>query len=220
MSRARIYPDNAERQRAFRERRQVELSTLRQKVARHPRHDHDLYETPPAFAAAGLALVTGEPEWILDVGAGPGVWGRAARARWRSAEIVGVELRDVPQPDVYDQWITGDFLEAAPELPRFDLVMGNPPYAHAEAFIRAGLSLLKPGGELLFFLRLSFREGLQRGRGLFREHPLAELSVCDRRPIFYGDGKRNGMTAFAFYRWSNPPQGETRLATAAIPRVG
>lgn len=218
MGRPRIYETDAERHRAFRQRRQAELNTLRRKIARHPRHEHDVYETPPEFAAAGVSLVTTTPEWILDVGAGAGVWGRAARSRWRTAELIGVELRDVPPPDAYDEWITGDFLAAAPELPPFDLVMGNPPYGQAEAFIRAGLSLLKPGGELLFFLRLSFREGQERCRGLFREHRLAELAVCDRRPIFYGDGKKNGMTAFAFYRWKIGWMGETRQTTALIER--
>jgi hypothetical protein len=70
--------------------------------------------------------------------------------------------------------------EVALGLDRFDLVMGNPPYAHGEPFVRAGLSLLTPKGELPFFLRLAFSEGQRWARGLYREFPLAELSVCDR----------------------------------------
>lgn len=94
--------------------------------------------------------------------------------------------------------------------------MGNPPFKPAEAFVRLGLSLLAPGGELLFFLRTAFREGQGRARGLYAEHPLAELAICDRRPQFYGE--RNGMTSFAFYRWREGFRGETRAATAIIPR--
>lgn len=215
MGRPRIYATDADRQRAFQERRRTELDALRQKARRRPRHEHDVYETPPEFAAAGLDLVTTSPEWILDVGAGAGVWGTAARARWKRAELIGVELRELPRPDVYDEWIVGDFAEAAPELGTFDLVMGNPPYRHAEAFIRAGLSLLAPGGELLFLLRLSFREGINRNRGLFREYPLAELSVCDRRPKFHS--QKNGSIAFGFFRWVKDWQGGTQQTTSQIP---
>ncbi len=139
----------------------------------------------------------------------------AARARWPAARIVGVELRDVTPAPEYDEWLTGDFHTIAPTLDHFDLVMGNPPYAHAEAFIRAGLQLLTDGGELLFFLRLAFSEGQRRARGLYREFPLAELSVCDRRPRFYGS--QGSMTAFAFFRWQHGFTGETRLTTAVVP---
>src|SRR5260370_34132868 len=96
MGRPRIYADAAQRQRAFHARRREELQALRQKAARRPRHDKDVYQTPPEFAQAGLERVTVDPLRIVDVGAGDGIWGRLARERWPSAYLIGVELRDVP----------------------------------------------------------------------------------------------------------------------------
>ena len=89
MARERVYQTPAERQRAFRERRKSELAELRTtSKPRRPRHPLDVYETPPEFAAAGLQLVTTEPATVLDIGAGGGVWGEAARVRWPGAHIV------------------------------------------------------------------------------------------------------------------------------------
>lgn len=216
MGRPRIYETNAEKYRAYRQRRRLELEQLRQRTTRHPRHDHDLYETPPEFSLAGLQRVSTTPGTILDIGAGAGVWGAAARCLWPKAHICGVELRQVDPHPAYDVWHTGDVSAVADNLMPFDLVMGNPPFAIAEECVRAGLSLLEEGGELLFFLRLAFSEGRGRARGLYTEYPLAELAVCDRRPRLYG--YQGGMTAFAYFRWLQGFSGRTEFTNALIPK--
>jgi hypothetical protein len=200
--RPRMYETAAERQAAFRARRKQELAHLlaQQRPDRHPRHDLDVYLTPEAFIRAALRLVTITPVSVLDVAAGDGRWGQAARTLWPQAVVAGVEIRDLPKPADFDAWFApADFLLLAAELPKFDAVITNPPYRHAEAVIRAGLSLLRPGGELVAFLRLAFREGRQRNQGLFKEHPVTELAVCAARPKFYGF--RSGQTAMAVFRW-------------------
>jgi hypothetical protein len=178
---------------------------------RRPRHAHDTYFTPPAFVQQGLALVPGPPATILDPGAGEGVWGRAARARWPEVHIIGVELRGVPQPAEYDEWHTGPVAEVAPSLPRVDLVIGNPPFGQgaAEEFVRLALGGLNFGGLVVFLLRLAFLESQGRANGLFREHPPEVVSVCASRPRFYGDG--TGATPFAFFRWRLDHAGQPAL---------
>jgi hypothetical protein len=78
--------------------------------------------------------------------------------------------------------------------------MGNPPYRHAEEFIRHGYDLLSVGGSLIFLLRLAFLEGKARRDGLFREMPPYQVAVCSKRPSFSGDGRTNA-TAFAVFHW-------------------
>jgi hypothetical protein len=90
-------------------------------------------------------------------------------------------------------------------------VIGNPPYREAEAFIRRGLSMLDPGGHLIYLLRLAFLEGQKRRDGLFRELPPFQAAVCSKRPSFTGDGKTNA-TAFTLLHWVRGYRGETRLS--------
>lgn len=181
---------------------------------RRPRHAHDAYQTPDEFAQAGLLLVAGAPEVVIDPGAGDGVWGAWARALWPECRIIGVELRPLPRPAAYDDWITGDFLSVLSRLPPAELVVGNPPFAHAEPFIRGGLSLLRTEGELLFLLRAAFRNSGCRNRGLFVQHPPWKVWSCDRRPRFYGSG--SGMTDFCYFHWQQGFAGIPLNPTAAI----
>lgn len=178
-----------------------------QKPLRRERHRLDQYFTPPEFARAGLALVEGEPRWILDPGAGQGVWGEAARERWPYATIIGVEIERRDCPHAYSGWWPQDYLQR--EFGRFDLIVGNPPYAQATQFIRHSLAQLNYGGVCVFLLRLAFLESERRGKGLFKEHPPEVVSVAMRRPKFYGSG--GGATAFCFVKWRNGHQGATRL---------
>jgi hypothetical protein len=192
---------------------------------RRARHEHDRYLTPRSFAEKALDLVEGTPSRILDPGAGEGVWGQAAAARWPQAWIIGIDIQPgFPAvvregPRVYDEWHVGDFLtEAREEGMDVDLVIGNPPFSLAAEFIRHSLNQLTFGGVCVFLLRLAFLESEQRANGLFREFPPEEVSVCTRRPRFYGI-KGNGGTAFAFFKWRLGHKGQTRLTWSHIPRI-
>lgn len=157
------------------------------------RQEYDFYPTDRGTVEDALhAIYRGVfvPRRILDPGAGAGIWGEVARERWRNAHITGVELRDVPSHPAYDEWATGSFLDSGLELSSaFDLVMGNPPYGVAEEFVRRSLSLLVPGGRLVFLLKLSFMAGKHRAANLYAEHPPRWYAPCGRRPSFTGDGK-------------------------------
>jgi hypothetical protein len=191
---------------------------------------HDHYPTPKLFVEKGLLLVEravtderypGPPPSpyaslfsprILDPGAGEGVWGASARALWTPGEVVGVELRDTPRPEAYDRWHLGDFLQMSDLSPLsgtgYDLVIGNPPYKHAEAFVRKSLDLTREGGVVCFLFYLTFLESQRRGDGLFAEHPPFTVAVSKSRPKFTGPQNPN---AACFVLWVKGYDGPTQL---------
>jgi hypothetical protein len=183
-----------------------------------PRHDHDFYPTPAGLAAAALAHVDitgsiGHSLTIVDPGAGLGEWGAAARHQWPDARIIGVDIaqRD-PAGPCYDAWHVADYLTWARSVPdedRPDVIMGNPPYNLAEDFIRASLSLIAPGGRVVFLLRLAFLESQKRA-ALWRDHKPARVSVLTARPSFTGDG-RSDAAAYAVFLWTCPAPHVTAL---------
>ena len=164
------------------------------------RDPFDFYPTPVEVCEAALALVPFVPRSVLDPGAGAGPWGRAAHTRWPTAWIDGYELREVSHPYGYTAWHCGnDFLDATVGG-GYALVMGNPPYKLAEAFVRKGLAALRPGGWLVFLLRLAFLEGQERDEGLWAEFPARRVDVLAKRPSFTADRKTDA-TAYAMFCW-------------------
>lgn len=101
----------------------------------HERVDCDFYPTPYPLAVAALDALPADfqPKLILDPGCGDGVWGRAARAKWPNAIIVGVDIRHVQHDSAYTYTflLSGKnfmFPETLAGFGKFDLIMGNPPY--------------------------------------------------------------------------------------------
>lgn len=173
-----------------------------------PRERHDHYPTPSGLCRAALGILPGTfaPRYILDPGAGTGVWGAAARERWGAGpQITGVELQLSPRPAAYDRWHCGQFsaytaLAMREGQPAPELIMGNPPYRWAEAFVRLSLAMLSPGGYLVQLLRTAFLEGQARARGFWATHAPISVDTCSRRPSFTGDG-RTDATAYSIFVW-------------------
>jgi hypothetical protein len=188
------------------------------------RREADHYPTPRWAVEAAMETICDsfvvEESWpvsILDVGAGDGIWGTVAREVFKEGvQITGIELRDLPKPEAYNNWLTADFFDRREQLAAmgpFDLIMGNPPFGYVESIIDYCWPLLSPpvdckadmggnfwGGRLAFFLRLAFLEGQRRRDGLFKEHPLTTLGVYSKRVSFQADGKTNA-TAHALFLW-------------------
>jgi hypothetical protein len=178
---------------------------------KHERHPHDFYATPRPFVEASLDLLPAlTPRRILDPGAGDGMWGMVARERWPDAHILGYEIRDVPWPAAYASWTVGGADYLGMVRPNADLVIGNPPYSLAEAFVRAALHDLFPGGYLVFLLRLSFLETQGRHKGLWKQFPPQIVGVFADRPSFTSNGDTDNVGAVAVV-WQQGWTGDTTL---------
>lgn len=201
MGRRRIYQNEQERRVAACQYVLRHRARRRNGDAPYPRHDFDLYETPCEVIEAVLDIVTIEPASVLDVGAHDGRWGQLAKSRWPNAAVDGVELREMPVPAEFRRWYTGNFLEGAKWLPSYDLVIGNPPYALAEEFARAALSLLAESGECCFLLQSQFLHSKGRREGLFTQHPLRRIYPLAGRVQYHsGRGGTRDATAFLWQR--------------------
>lgn len=77
------------------------------------------------------------------------------------------------------------------------LIIGNPPWATAEAHIRLALDRMRTGDVLAFLLRGSFLAGQARVRGLWKDAPPSHVWHIAPRPSFTGDGKTDGYESAA-----------------------
>ncbi|MDP9037111.1 MAG: hypothetical protein M3O50_20120 [Myxococcota bacterium] len=125
---------------------------------------------------------------------------RAVRARFstwpRGGSTLGIEL-DAARASLArgkgHEVTAGDALSLA--WPAADIIVANPPYRHAMAFVVRALSEAR--GEVAFLLRLNWLGSLKRA-AFHREHP-SDIYVIPRRPSFTG-GKVDA-TEYAWYVW-------------------
>jgi SAM-dependent methyltransferase len=188
-----------------------------------PRPKNDFYPTPLPFAIAALSGLpaTFQPHDVLDPGCGLGVWGDAIhRMKWRPPDnVVGVEIDEPGMKShlhgLYNLVSFTDFL-TWPSLPslHFDLVCGNPPYRHAEQFVRKSLSLLMADGWLVFLMKASFLES-QKRMGLWRSFSPYKITICANRPSFTSNGKTDA-DMYCFMYWQKDWQGETKLEWVVV----
>lgn len=181
---------------------------MTQKILR-PRDKFDHYPTDPKLVSAALDRLIErvsedegrfKPKMILDPGSGNGVWGTVCQEKFERPFITGVELQDIANPGCYSEYYKQTPFETIEPEPRYDLVVGNPPYILAEDFIRLGWQWLKDGGYMMFLLRLNFLEGKDRGRRLFKEIKPWCVDVLMQRPSFTGNGKTDA-TAYMMCYW-------------------
>lgn len=140
-------------------------------------------ETPKEIAELMVELASAPKDGVvLDTGCGRGVFLRALMKKgYRNC--IGIELDEKLSEESRKacprcKIINGDYLDYRPQV-KFDLIIGNPPYAHfnqlpeaiAEkvlrftgtkkgdiyyAFIVKSIDLLKPGGELIYIVPYHF----------------------------------------------------------------
>lgn len=169
-------------------------------VEPHVRDVLDRFYTADRLAAACVSVLpTAAPYRIVEPSVGGGAFVRASLSRWPNAEITGVDI----DPEAagrfeVERFLLGDWLTISRSDPprNVDLVLGNPPYSHAEAHVRASLAVAPCVGMLL---RLAFLEGQARA-AFWREHPPESVHVLSKRPSFTADG-RTDSAAYAFFVW-------------------
>src|SRR3972149_6493880 len=88
------------------------MTIIRTDKRLRPRSKSDYYPTPSEAARAALNLIDMDKvAYVLDPGAGNGVWGTELKKINKYAYLYGVEIQNlVPLKSVYDSWDTVDFL--------------------------------------------------------------------------------------------------------------
>lgn len=93
-------------------------------------------------------------------------------------------------------------------------IVTNPPFRHAEDFIKHGLELLPEGKLLCLFLKVQFLEG-QKRKMLFAQHPPKKVWVSSSRIQCSRNGDFehfNASTiAYAWYVWEKGYVGDTTI---------
>lgn len=179
------------------------------------RYKNDLYPTPLDFCRTSLNML-GQFKCtrVLDPGAGLGAWGKAVKEKYAEpwvhhengnaiispVTLTGVDIDDkLAESKYYDNWIKADYLKLKTN-DKFDLIVGNPPYSHAEEFVRKSFDLLDETGVIMFLLRLAFLESQERWNGLWQTNRPTIVYVSPRRLSFTGNRKSDN-TAYGLFVW-------------------
>lgn len=198
---------------------------MSQRNSGYDRVERDAYQTP-AWATAVLAEwlrshVAPFPEHYL-------IWEPAAGKGQMVDELrrVGfpVNASDIePDGDAAERC---DFLalpnaaELAPVVPHAAIIT-NPPYKHADAFVRKALDLMRPYGLVAMLLKVDFDSGKTR-RDLFADfdHYRAKIVLTDRIQWFaHSTSSPSENHAFFVWdwRWSQRHSGPCRTFWAGKP---
>jgi hypothetical protein len=169
------------------------------------RREHDYYPTP-AWCVRRIVEALGLPRgtW-LEPSAGDGAIVREVRAH--AARVVAMEIRAECRDDLVrsgaDVLHLGDALVQPWE--RADVVIGNPPYALADDFVRRALECAP---HVVFLLRLNWLAA--RGRvGWLRDHT-PDVWIMPERPSFDGSGGTDA-TSYAWLHWHPNAIGRVRF---------
>jgi hypothetical protein len=113
---------------------------------------------------------------------------------WAACEIDSSFESSLVEVVGKDALVMGDFLQRVPLLSRcsLDLVLTNPPYNQAEAFIRGALQVAPV---VAMLLRINFLASQKRRDFLASTKP--GIFVLPNRPTFNGDGA--DMTEYAWF---------------------
>lgn len=186
--------------------------------------DLDVCLTPYPLALACCLLLEaptapeGAPRLprVLEPSAGDGVWLQVMRAVYGTEfDVTAIELRNEcherlvglsppgdPESFTALRVITGRRFQSFMERGGgFDMVIGNPPYTEADAFVEHSLFLTRPGGVIAMLLRLNYRAPRGKGdrrRRLFKKNPAWRYYTAEDRPSFYGDGATDATEACLF----------------------
>ena len=166
------------------------------------RKEADFYATPRDAILSLLEnyYIANSYDLILEPSAGNGIIIETLREAGIDNYIHAIEIRieekERLQKSASCVEIT-DFLNIDPSL-SYDVIIGNPPFSLAQEFIDKSLSLLNPGGRLIFLLRTNFLESKKRFEWWQDKFP-TRLYVLSKRPSFTGKG--TDATSYSWFIW-------------------
>jgi hypothetical protein len=159
------------------------------------KESYDDFPTPPWATRALVKYVIGDV-WqsytCLEPGCGAGYMSRTLREYF--GEVEAYDAVDYGNNEVRD-FLTFDHSET----PAFDWIITNPPFKHAEEFIRKALTLTRVG--VAIFARTSFVESVGRYERLFKDKPPSTIAFfTERVPINKNKVAKSNVTATC-YSW-------------------
>jgi len=164
------------------------------------RIEHDAYFTPPWCVARLLDDVTLPAGRWLDPCAGDGSIISAAAPVPRGVRWHAVERQERYRAPLLRLtsavWIC-DFFEWQFAPGAFDVILTNPPYATAQAFIEKSLKVAKV---VAMLLRLNFLGSAQR-EDFFQAAGMPDVYVLPQRPTFSVDQYGRAGTDATEYAW-------------------
>lgn len=171
----------------------------------------DYYPTPPWGARAGAEIalrLCPDARRVLEPACGEG----------HMAVGLADYFPEVMASDIHDHGFGAveDFLLADLQRDSVDLVLTNPPFIHAEAFLAKALKVARMGVGLL--CRVAFLEGENRYEALYTG-PQPMTVMCpfiERLPMFLGVYDPDGSTA-SCYAWFFFIKGMEPRAPIPIP---
>lgn len=183
------------------------------------RHKNDFYETPAwciDLVLDALGITADYRGYVIDPGSGTGAIAQRVAQRAPHADVRGVELneeliavaRGLRSPTI--AWECHDWL-TWPSDGTADLVIANPPYKHADAFIRKALEVVGKKGTVAMLFRVNFM--LAKKRRALRKEGLPDLHALEKRPSFNGSG--TDATDYAWHIWSPKRSGKWTVLSLA-----
>ena len=161
------------------------------------RNAHDFYPTPFNATKALLRVEKFDGE-IWECACGDGAISKVLLEHGytvRSSDLINRGYGETPV----------DFLQPCGRVT--DNIVTNPPYCHAEEFVRTALGASRK--KVAMLCKLAFLEGEKRRR-LFEATPLARVHVFSKRLTMTRNGEKmpnSGMIAFAWFVWEHGHSG-------------
>jgi len=144
------------------------------------------------------------PKNVLDPCAGTGVWGQTWKSLYGAHRLYGMDIDDtLEKPEGYDGWQSGDFLTSTTGNFKADLIISNPPFNQAEAFVHRAHEVANEYATIAFLLPLAFMSTIGRFGRLYNTYDKrpSNIIVSSRRIDFTGQG--NPHTEVAMFVWTN-----------------
>jgi hypothetical protein len=189
------------------------------------------YGCTPGWTTRAILPQLGAPPLVMDLGCGNGEIGAVLRRGLPCAARIEIPGGSTPvydavaQVDVCSEEMSRRFAAGT-----YDLVIGNPPFNQALAFLIAAQRIVRPGGLIALLLRDSWQVPTPR-RGLDKAYKVS----LRRRPSFKtsAKGNKSDSTEYAWHLWSpgmpwfahghwdviecEPPERKRRLALPGAP---
>lgn len=170
----------------------------------HERQKDDHYTTPAWCVQALLGATDLRGDCALDPAAGNGGIGTVYLDRFPRCALAEIEIdaeraQRVNAPyGTQRRCVQGTFLDIKPDtLPRFDVIITNPPYSQAFEFLVHARECAGDKTKIAFLLRLGFLASQRRVAVLSTWAP--DVYVLARRPSFAHG--RTDSTDYAWFVW-------------------